>query len=203
MAEKIVIEVYKTKAPEELTKLLSEPDSRLDTGSAAALTAASAVALMKRAAAVTAEKTGGSERLDYILRNLETMRAYMVHLIDEDVKSRAPLRKAMQEGNEQHIEASLQTASCIPAEVVNMMGQCLELMAELIELCQDEAVQYIASGAELAMGVIKSGMIYVVGMSKRSVDETYRFVVRRENELTYQHCTEVFGGIMDKVKGRI
>lgn len=203
MAEKIVIEVYKTKAPEEMTKLFSEPDSRLDTGCAAALTAASAVALMKRAAAITAEKAGSSERLDYILRNLETMRTYMVHLIDEDVKSRAPLRKAMQEGNEQHIEASLQTASCIPAEVVNMMGQCLELMAELTEQCPDEAVQYIGAGAELAMSAIKSGMIYVVGMSKRSVDETYRFVVRRENELTYKHCEEVFNGIMEKVKGRI
>ncbi len=203
MAEKIVIEVYKTKAPEEMTKLFAEPDGRLDTGSAAALTAASAAALMERAAALTAGKLADSERVGYILRNMENMRGYMVHLIDEDVKSRAPLRKAIQEGDEHHIEASRQTAACIPNEIVNMMGQCLELMAELIELCPAEAVQYIGAGAELAMSAIKASMIYLVNLSGKCADETYRFVVRRENELSYQHCKEVFAGIMDKVTAQI
>ena len=40
MADKIVIEIYKTKAPDEFTKALAAPDSRLEIGSAAASTAA-------------------------------------------------------------------------------------------------------------------------------------------------------------------
>lgn len=69
MADKIVIEIYKTKAPDEFTKALAAPDSRLEIGSAAASTAASSAALLARAAALTAAETDGNERVDYILRN--------------------------------------------------------------------------------------------------------------------------------------
>ena len=76
MADKIVIEIYKTKAPDEFTKALAAPDSRLEIGSAAASTAASAAALLARAAALTAAETDGNERVDYILRNAETLRTF-------------------------------------------------------------------------------------------------------------------------------
>lgn len=40
MADKITIEVFRKKLPDELTKALSEADSRTDIGSGAALTGA-------------------------------------------------------------------------------------------------------------------------------------------------------------------
>lgn len=203
MADKIIIEVYKTKTPEEFTKILSETDSRLEIGSAAALTAASAAALLRRAAALTAAEAADNTRVDYILRNSETLRSYMVHLIDEDVKSRGPLSRAEKEGNARKIEASLQTAACISAEIVNMMGQCLELAAELLELCPAEAKQYIGQSAELAMAAVRACMIYIVGMGDKSSDDTYRYVTRRENEITLAHCSDVYDGIIEKVKAAI
>ena len=133
MAEKIIIDIYKNKNPDELTKLLADKESRLEAGSAAAMTAASAAALFSRAAAFTAQQVKNDARLDYIVRNAEIIRNYMVYLIDEDVKSRNPLRKALKEGNEREIEAARQPAVCIAGEIINMMGQCLELMLELAE----------------------------------------------------------------------
>ena len=53
MAEKLVIEIYRNKNSEELTKLIADPGSRLETGSGAALTAAVAAAYLCRAAAMS------------------------------------------------------------------------------------------------------------------------------------------------------
>ncbi len=198
MAEKLVIEIYKNKNPEELTKLLADPASKLETGSASALTASLAAALMTRAAAAAEQTVQGNERLDYIARNAELLRAYMVHLIDEDVKSRGPLNKAMKDGGEREIEAARHPAISICGEIVNMMGKCLELGSELADICPESAAHYIAESGELAMGAIKSAMRYIVDLSSKSSDETFRFVSRRENEMTLQECQRVFGEIIDK-----
>ena len=188
MAEGIKIEIFKQKNADELTKALSEPDSRMETGGAAAVTAALAASLLERAAAITKKTAGENDRVDYILRNAEILRGYMVHLIDEDVKSRHPLRRALKEGGEQEIEAARQPAVAIPAEIINMMGQMLELAKELCALCPRDAVHWLGECAELAMAAIRSARLYILDMSDKCSDETYRFVVRRENEITLSSC---------------
>ena len=40
------------------------------------------------------------------------------------------------------------------------------------------------------MAAIKSARLYILDMSDKCTDETYRFVVRRENEITLQACEE-------------
>ncbi len=202
MTDKLIIEVYKNKNAEDFTKALSAPDSRLNVGSAAAYTAACAAALLSRAAAMTAAETK-SERVDYIVRNSETLRTYMVHLIDEDVKCRGPLAKATKEGDPRKIEAARQPAAAITSEIVNMMGQGLGLMRELCELCPPDAVPLIGEGAELAMASVKSCMIYMIALADKCTDETYRFVTRRENELTLAACGETYSAIAEKVKAVI
>ena len=115
----------------------------------------------------------------------------MVYLIDEDVKSRNPLRKAIKEGKEREIEAARQPAVCIAGEIINMMGQCLELMLELAESCPDEAVHYLGEASHLAMGAIRSSRVYIVNMADQCSDETYRFVTRRENEMSLEKFMEL------------
>lgn len=186
MAEKIMIEIFKKKTMEELSQALADPDSKLETGSGAAAVASMAAALLCRTAAVTAKAVGGHERLDYICRNAETLRAYMVHLIDEDVKCRGPLKRAMKEGDAQTIEAARQPAVSICGEIVNMMGKLLELAQELVPLCPKEAKHYLAESAELAMAAARAARCYIMDMASYCSDETYRFVTRRENELLLQ-----------------
>ena len=52
MAEGIKIEIFKLKNADELTKSLADPESRMETGGAAAMTAALSASLLERAAAV-------------------------------------------------------------------------------------------------------------------------------------------------------
>lgn len=183
MAEKITIEVFKKKPMEELSQALADPDGKLETGSGAAAVASVAAALLCRAAAATGKTVSGNERLDYIVRNGEILRSYMVHLIDEDVKCRGPLKRAIKEGDARNIEAARQPAVSISAEILNMMGKLLELAQELCPLCPKEAKHYLAESAELAMAAARTARSYIVDMAAYSSDETYRFVTHRENEL--------------------
>lgn len=203
MAEKLIIDIYKNKTPDELTKILSEKDSRLECGSAAALTASAAAALFARAATFTAGEVKNDARVDYILRNSEIIRSYMVYLIDEDVKSRNPLRKALRDGDERAAEAARQPAVCIAGEIINMMGQCLELMLELSEKCPHEAMHYLGEAAHLAYGAMKSCRVYIVNMADKCSDETYRFVTRRENEMSFEKYGKVYDQLVLKVEEHI
>lgn len=199
MGEKLVIEIYRQKEPEELTKLLSDPDSRLEIGSGAALVAADACAMGLRAAKLAAGHISGNERLEYFLRNLEKLRSYMVYLIDEDVKCRALLRRAEKEGDAQKIDASRQPACCICEEIINQMGNLLELLNELADI-DTQGAMYIASAVHMSMAAMQSAMAFVLDMSSKSSDDTYVFVTRRENELTLERCSSLSREILAKVK---
>ncbi len=198
MEEKIIIEIFRKKEPEELTKLLSDPDGRLDIGSGAALVGADACAMGLRAANIAAKSTSGIERLDYIVRNMEKLRSYMVYLIDEDVKCRVLLRRALKEGDAQKIDASRQPACCICEEIINQMCNVLELLNDLADI-DTQGAMYLASAVHMSMAAIRSAMLYVVDMSSKSSDETYVFVTRRENELTLVRCTELSEAVLAKL----
>jgi formiminotetrahydrofolate cyclodeaminase len=190
MAEGIKIEIFKLKNADELTKALADPEARIDTGSASAMNAALAMALLERAAGHTVNALPENERAAYIFRNAEILRTYMVHLIDEDVKSRGPLRKALKEGDERKIEATRQPAVAIPGEVINMMNQSLELGAELAGFCPKDALHYLGESAELSMSAIRAARLFILDMSDKCSDDTYRYIVRRENEITLKACEE-------------
>ena len=200
MAEKLTIEIFRRMDAEDFTKALADPESRTAVGGGAAMSAAVAAAFLHRAAALCAQEQEEDERLAWLLRNSETLRGYMVRLIDEDVKCRGPLRRARSEGDPQAIEAALQPAAAISNEIANMMTQCLELLEELAGRAGGEAKTYIAAAAELAMGAIRACVHYCVDMSGGCTDETYRYVVRRENEMMLERFTPVYERILDITK---
>ena len=199
MADKIVIEVFKEKTAEDFTTALSSPDCRANAGSAAAYNAAMACALAERAAKICQTRNGDSERLSYIVRNCEILRGYMVHLIDEDVKSKRPFARAQKEGGPREIEATIQTASCIDAEIVNMMKPCLEFLEELCPICPADDKHFIREAAELAMSAIRVAQSVIFTYASMSTDETYRFVTRRENEVFLSERTALYESIVSKL----
>ena len=198
MADKIVIDVFKEKKAEDFTAALSLPDCRAGAGSAAAYTAAMACALAERAARICEASNAENERLSYIVRNCEILRGYMVHLIDEDAKSKRPFSRARKEGGEREIEATLQTASCIDAEVVNMMKPCLEFLDELVPFCPAEDKHLLSESAELAMCACRVAQSVIFSFADLSSDETYRFVTRRENEIFLAERTALYERILNK-----
>lgn len=199
MTAKPVIEIYKKKSAEELAMILSEADSRLETGSAAAITAASAAALLLRAAAITMAESPENEKVQYIHKNAGILRDYMVHLIDEDVRCRAPLKRAMKEGGEREIEAARHPAAAICGEIINMMSKCIELCRELSELCPKNALHYIGESAALAVSAMKCARFYAVDMAGKCSDDTYKFIVRRENEITAAEYEPMANALEEKI----
>ena len=133
-----------------------------------------------------------SEKLDWFVRNAEILRDYMVRLIDEDVKCRGPLRRALKEGDDRRIEAARQTATSICLEIVNMMGKALEMADELLAFADRNAKFHLVECADLAYGASLAAGRYILYLSGMSCDDTYRYVMRRENELTMTAQKEIY-----------
>ena len=203
MAEKLVIEIFKEKPVAELAKRISEPDGKLETGSAAAASASFASALLERAALIAGRADPEDECAAYVSKNAGILRDYMAHLIDEDVRSRAPLKRALKEGGEREIEAARHPAGAICAEIVNMMCKCISLACELHPHCPKEALHYLAESAEMALGAMKAAGIYAVDMADKCSDDTYRFIIRRENELMIQDAEKNARELVSKIMQEI
>ena len=200
MAEKLSIEIFRRKDAEDFTKSLADPESRTAVGSGAAMTAAVAAAYLYRAAALCAKDKAEDERLAWLVRNSEILRTYMVNLIDEDVKCRGPLRRAISEGDPRKIEAAHQPAAAIANEIVNMMTQCLDLLAELKASADGEAMVYVRAAAEFAMAAIRACMRVCIYWGDLSTEDTRRYVIRRENELQLQEIDPLYKRVIDKLE---
>ena len=196
MAEGIKIQIYRNETADILTKKLADPEENAGIGSASAASAALSASMMSRAAVQIRQAGGENEKLDWYVRNTEILRSYMVKLIDEDVKCREPLRRALKEGDDRTIEAARQAAVSICLEIVNMMGQCLDLAYEMADLAEDNVKADLATGADLAYGASLAAGRYILHMSSLSPDDTYRYVMKRENELTMQAQRAVYERII-------
>ena len=144
-----------------------------------------------------------NEKLAWLVRNTEILRTYMVNLIDEDVKARGPLRRAEKEGGEREIEAARQPAVAICSEIINMMNQSIVLAEELTGYCPKEAMHYVGEGVELAMAAVNCARLYKVDLSDYCSDDTYRFIIRRECEITLEECRKTAEVVLDKVEKAI
>lgn len=195
MPDKLKIEILKNDTVDTLTSRISTPEARPEAGSAAAASASFASALLERAAkeiARNVESGEQSEKLDWYVRNAEILRDYMVRLIDEDVKCRGPLRRVLKEGDDRRIEAARQTATSICLEIVNMMGKALEMADELLAFADRNAKFHLVECADLAYGASLAAGRYILYLSGMSCDDTYRYVMRRENELTMTAQKEIY-----------
>ena len=196
MAESIKIQIFRKMDAEGLTQALADPESRAQTGSGTAMTAAVASALLERAAKLSQAALPEDERVAYIARNAEILRGYMVNLIDEDVKARGPYRRALKEGDERSIEAAGQTVGAVCMEIVNMMEKALELALELKEKCPEEERHFILESADLALAAIRASMRFCVLWGDKSIEDTRRYVIRRENELQWQQIFPLYQQIV-------
>ncbi len=200
MAESIKIEIFRKKDAEDFTKALADPESRAHTGSGAAMTAAVSAALLERAARLTREELPEHERVEYIVRNAEILRGYMVSLIDEDVKARGPYRRALKEGDLRKIEAGTQVAGAVCSEIVCMMAKELELLEELSGLCPEEQRHFIGESADLALAAVRACMRVCVYWGDLSIEDTRRYVIRRENELQWEEIYACYQRVIGKTE---
>ena len=192
----ISVDIFRKKNPEEFTLALADPKGKPETGSAAASVAAMASALLLRAANVIGAEKPENERIQYVVRNAEILRSYMVHLIDEDVKCRAPLAKALREGGTREIEASRHPACAICNEIVCMMEKCLEFAVELSDGCPKAERHHLTECGELAMAAIRTAQYFVLDVAGQSTDDTFAYVTKRENEIVL----EQYEALLDRLR---
>lgn len=198
MAEnRISVDVFKNKTIENLSKGFADVNSKLDTGSGAAVVGSVASGLLSRAAGLCKDEVSETEKIDYICRNAENLRNYMVFLVDEDTKCREPLARALKEGGQFEIDACMQSACAITSEIVNMMQQLLILCRDLIVICPNDVKHYVKESAEFAFSAAKAGMIWILNRINIASDETFLFVTKRENEIYLKECTDIFEEIMN------
>lgn len=185
------IQIYRRKSVDEFAALLADPAERPDTGSAAAASGALAAALLCRAVRMGETADLEAEKQAWFLRNTEILRTYLIKLIDEDVRCRGPLRRALKEDDPHAVEAARQVSVSICLEIVNMMGKCLEIAAEYAAFLKENADArfYLLQSADLAYGASLAAGRFILMTAGKSEDDTYRYVIRRENELTMQQQT--------------
>ena len=118
----------------------------------------------------------------------------MSYMVDEDVKCRNPIKKALSEGNPQHIEACVQPACAINTEIINMMISLLSLCDELCSYVE-QPVHYVFEASDFAMSAIKSSVSFIYSMLHFCTDETYIYVTKRENEISVSQAKDYFGRI--------
>ena len=193
--EKIQIDIFRKKSIEEFSEILSSSESRMESGSASAGVAAISAALLKRAAHQVEETPDNAERVQYIQRNSEIIRNYMCYLVDEDVKCRNPIKKAISENNPQHIEACVQPACAINSEIINMMISLLSLSKELCEYSNDK-IHYIYESADYSMAAIRACVSFIYSMLKYCTDDTFIYVTKRENEVSVAQAEEIYHSIV-------
>ena len=164
-------------------------DEKLETGSLNAAACALASSLFERAALMAPK----SDRQEYILRNAEILRKYFIHLIDDDIKARAGYIKESNEGNIDNAEAARHPACSINEEIISMSTQMLELGLELKDLLDIKYHHYLKEMADITLGAIKSSIDWLLDFTSYSIDDTYKYVVKRENELNLEYIESLYG----------
>lgn len=187
------IKIFKKFSLEDFFSEFNTANSKLDTGSLNAINAASSVALFERA--VLSLKDG--EREEWLKRNALILKNYMIHLIDDDVKARAGLLKEIKTGNSLTIEAAIHPACTINEEIINMLHQMLELAYECSSIIDKEMMHYLKESAQLAIGTIKSCIIWLINITSQCTDDTYKYIVKRENEITLEECESLCRKILE------
>ena len=93
------------------------------------------------------------------------------------------MRRAVKEGDPQKIDAAREPAAAISDEVICQMINLADLIEELTAFAPQESAIYLGSAVEYALSSIRSARLFAVHMAQGSSDDTYSFIVRRENEI--------------------
>ena len=178
----------------EFTKSLAGEEPR--GGAAAALAGALAAALAARAVA-------GEEAAAM----LERIRAYMLHLVDEDAKALKPLEKylALPEddpGRGAHLDAALRVACYIPTEVMYTAADAAETLAAGVESCPALALADAAVALELCRAAKRASRVNKVSHAAHMADEVFGMTLRRECELVREKYDPIIDAALAAIEER-
>ena len=158
MAEKIniedlMVESYSDKTLKSYSGMIADPKSVFGLGSAAATSSMCAASMALRALRMTASEDADMLHAE---QDMEKLRVYFLHLIDEENKAKKPLEKLLKKENadDTELEAAYRTACCIIDEIFYMSIR----IVETLEPVADKICPCAAHFASAAVHFAKCGM---------------------------------------------
>ena len=181
------------------TEKVAAADGKPEAGTVAALAAALAPALGSLAAALSSVDPEGEHKA--LVQEFDEMRKYMLRLVDDMPRSRAPLMKRLEENaTGLEIESAARVACTIPNEIVYLMCRCMELLDQLVPLVRAEDKATIQAAAYLCLAVINMMRGQIAQYASYMEDASFRYVVKREAELNVQEHEAVIERLMAPVE---
>ena len=204
--EKVVLAYYKPlgvtctekdrfadKTLKDFTREVAAKEGKPGGGSVAGLTGASAAALGIMVANLTVGKKKYAEHEKEVIDardKLETLRNYLLYLVDEDIKAFAPLAKysAMDKSDPEvakRYQESLRTACFIPNEIHYKMVEVAEFLSVIAEYGCVGAISDVGSALCMARSVMETCRYTTLANAKYIKDEVYAETLRREFDISF------------------
>ena len=188
------MEKFADKTSRDFTAEIASPAGQPGGGSALGLVGACAAALGQMEGNLTLGKEKYKEHEPAVHRciaALETLRTYMLHLIDEDIKAFGPLSKyaPMDKSDPQiraHYQASLRLACAIPNEIMYKAAEMAKYVGELAEIGCVGAVSDAGVALCLCRAVMEGARLTCLANIKYFDDEMYAMTMCREMEIVFE-----------------
>ena len=206
MAEKVNIsdlkfESYSDKPIKLFNQMIADPDNRLELGSMAAEAASNAAALALFAVNKTASE---DEAMVKAAKDLETLRSYFVHLMDEENKAKAPLEKRIANGApEDEIEGGVRTACAIVDETLYSTIKVVEILNSVADKICPCAAHIAAASLFAARNAMDTARIQLAWRSTQMIEEVYARTTRREPEIAIEGIMPTVDALLTKFEANV
>ena len=193
---------FSDKSAKALTEALADPKSKLGVGSIAALSSAEAAALMLRAVRCCPSDDPAMIKAD---ADLEKLRTYFVHLIDEENKAKLPLEKRLGRDDvpEIELEAAYKTACIIVTEVLYSTITLIEVSDGIADKICDCCAASSAAALFLARSALEDCRLLLAGYASKMKDEVTAHTTRREPELAIDGISDKLNALIKKLEAKI
>ena len=206
MPEKVNIsdlkfESYSDKPLKVFSEMIANADNKLELGSMAAEAAGNAAALALFAINKTASEDAA---LTSAAKDIETLRTYFVHLMDEENKAKAPLEKRLKNGApEDEIEGGVRTACAIVDEVLYSVIKVVEILDSVSDKICPCAAHIAADALIFARAALDTARLQLAWRSTQMMEEVYARTTRREPEIAIEGINPTIDALLKKFEANI
>lgn len=195
--EDLKVETYADKSVKAYSELIANTGDVFGLGSAAAEAGASAAALALRAVRLSGSD---SEKAAHAEKELETLRTYFLHMMDEENKAKKPLEKRIAAGEtaNEEIEAAYRTACCIIDEVFYMSIRIVENLNSVADEICPCAAHFASAAIHFAKCAMDTVRIQKAVYSGKMNEPVFARTTRREPEIAIENNAELFSGLIAK-----
>lgn len=141
-------ESYSDKTLKAYSVMMADPKDVFGLGSAAAGSSMCAASMALRAIRVTASEDADMLHAE---QDMEKLRVYFLHLIDEENKAKKPLEKLLKQENadDTELEAAYRTACCIIDEIFYMSIRIVETLEPIADKLAPAGAPFASAAVHL------------------------------------------------------